>query len=115
MLVDVRYNLLDHRMLGWIGNAFIIVGMVRIGRRCRDAFLWSAFGEGLWVVDSVAGGRWNLCAICIIFIVMALRNFHKWGAESVPVDDSRPPLADHTPVFSVLPVDEHLDAPFFIA
>lgn len=65
--------------MGWVGNVFILVGMWRIGNRHRDAFLWSIAGELLWVVHSTYLGMWDLTIICLVFCLMAARNWLKWG------------------------------------
>lgn len=66
-------------MLGWIGNVFIVIGLWGIGSKWRPAFLFSVAGESFWIVHSVNQEMWDLAAICVVFLMMALRGWVKWG------------------------------------
>jgi hypothetical protein len=65
--------------IGWIGNILIAVGLWGIGSKKRSAFLWSIVGESVWVFYSLTIGMYDLAAICVVFALLALRNWIKWG------------------------------------
>lgn len=66
-------------MLGWIGNALIMVGLWRMGDKSRSAFLFSIAGETAWCANAYLRRDWALTTICLVFNIMALRNYIKWG------------------------------------
>ena len=70
-------------ILGWIGNLFIVVGLWKIGDKCRHAFLFSIIGETAWVAKSLLlpDPDYALACICAIFCGMAFRNWLKWGQD----------------------------------
>ena len=70
-------------MIGWIGNGFIIVGAWLIGDKKRYAFLFSIVGELIWIWHSLAIGMYDLAAICLVFTVLAVRNWFKWAEGPV--------------------------------
>lgn len=65
--------------LSWIGNFYIITGLWLIGRKDRNAFLFSIAGETCWIIASVVTHNWALVFICSVFNVMAFRNYLLWG------------------------------------
>lgn len=68
-------------VLGWIGNLFIIAGLWGVGNRSRRAFLFSVVGEACWISNATARRDWALASICVVFAVMAIRGYIKWGAQ----------------------------------
>lgn len=68
-------------MLGWIGNFFIVSGLWGIGNKVRRAFLLSVVGESLWVANALSKTPvdWALASICVVFAVLAVRSYVKWG------------------------------------
>ena len=66
-------------MLGWIGNLFIVVGLWGVGNKNRNAFLSSIAGESLWIANSYLRKDWALTSICVVFFLMAVRGYIKWG------------------------------------
>lgn len=68
-------------MLGWIGNVFIVLGLWGVGNRARNAFLLSAAGEAFWIANAGLRGDWALGSICVVFFLMALRSYVKWGHQ----------------------------------
>lgn len=65
----------------WIGNALICVGLWNIGYKRRWALLFSIAGEACWIVSAAVAANWALAAICVVFCVMAARNWVLWGRE----------------------------------
>ena len=68
-------------ILGWVGNFFIVIGLWKIGDKWRHAFLFSIVGETAWIAKSVVVQDWALATICLVFNVMAFRNWVKWGKD----------------------------------
>lgn len=66
-------------MLGWIGDLFIVAGLWDVGNRARRGFLFSAFGESAWIANACLRSDWALTAICVVFLLMAIRNYVLWG------------------------------------
>ena len=68
-------------MLGWIGNLFIVAGLWGVGDKRRHAFLFSIAGEGAWIANAHSREDWALTSICVVFLLMAVRGWIKWGRE----------------------------------
>lgn len=64
--------------MGWVGNAFIVSGSWCLGNKWRHAFLLSIVGECFWIVQALKQGQTDLAFICVVFCVLALRNWLKW-------------------------------------
>jgi hypothetical protein len=84
-------------MLGWIGNVLIVVGLWKIGDKWRHAFVFSVLGELAWIARSVAARDWALASICVVFCLMAVRSWVKWGAaEPAPEQPAEPVWVSET-------------------
>ena len=70
-----------HAGFTWFANLLIIVGLYCTSPKRRWPFLVTAAGEAIYVASSVVRGQVDLAFICIIFMVLAIRNFNKWGLE----------------------------------
>lgn len=70
----------------WVGNVLIVAGLYGVGNHNRKAFLFSIAGEGFWIAASYQGHNWALLSICIVFLLMALRGYVKWGQEELGVN-----------------------------
>jgi hypothetical protein len=68
--------------VGWLGNFFIIWGMFLVGNKNPNCFLFSITGEIIWSYHAISIGMYDLAAISIIFIGVALRNYFKWRREA---------------------------------
>ena len=66
-------------MLGWIGNIFIVAGLWGVGNRARNAFIFSIIGESFWIANAYLRTDWALTSICVVFLLMAVRGWVKWG------------------------------------
>lgn len=64
--------------IGLLGSACLAVGLWGIGNRKRSAFLFSILGEVLWIIKSCWLGMWDLVAICVVFLVLAIRSYVLW-------------------------------------
>jgi hypothetical protein len=67
-------------MLGWFGNIFLVLGLYLIGFKWRPAFLFSVVGEAVWITLAIQRHQYDLAFMCVVFGVMAIRNFIKWGS-----------------------------------
>jgi len=65
--------------VGWIANIIVLIGTFLVGEKRRSAFLWLAAGEALWAAVGLARKETDIAFVCIIFTVMALVNYYKWG------------------------------------
>lgn len=68
-------------MLGWIGNLFIVAGLWGVGNKRRGAFGFSVAGEILWTGNAALRHDWALATICVVFSVLAVRSYIKWGQD----------------------------------
>lgn len=68
-------------MMGWIGNAFLVMGLYGITSKTprRGAFLFSIVGEVVYIIRSIVVHDWALVAICVIFCGMAVRGYRNWS------------------------------------
>ena len=67
--------------IGWVGNAFVICGCWGVGNKWRHAFLLTAIGEVVWIATALIRGQYDLAAICVVFGVLAVRNWWLWGND----------------------------------
>jgi len=65
--------------MGWVGNIFIVIGLWLVGNKNRTAFIFTVIGESIWVAYAFTKGLYDLAFICIVFAVLAARNWYKWG------------------------------------
>lgn len=63
----------------WIANLLIIVGLWSIGYKWRHSFLFSIAGEALYTYVALSTKQWELGFICIVFCLLAFRNWCKWA------------------------------------
>lgn len=66
---------------GWLGNIFIVIGLWFVGDRKRSAFIFTIIGELIWAGYAMHLGMWDLAIICLVFALLALRNWFKWGVN----------------------------------
>lgn len=64
--------------MGWLGNFFLIVGTFYINKENRWPFLFLVLGELSWLYESAMIGRNDMIWLCVVFTVLAARNFVKW-------------------------------------
>lgn len=68
--------------MDWIGNIFLIIGLWMVGDKKRAGFIFSIIGESIYVYYSYQYKLWGLLFICIIFGLLAIRGWYKWGQEN---------------------------------
>lgn len=66
------------RHLGWLGNVFLVVGLVTAGNQWRWAFLFTAIGEALWTVKLLRFRHWDMLFVTVLFLILSLRNLFVW-------------------------------------
>lgn len=76
MVVNTNWIL---RKLDWVGNIFLILGMWLVGDKIREAFIFAFIGELLWTYYAWKKKEYGLVFICIIFAILAARNWYRWG------------------------------------
>jgi hypothetical protein len=54
--------------------------MWSLGYKWRHAFLLSIAGEAIWTVIAYQRSNYELATICLIFCLVAGRNWWKWGS-----------------------------------
>ena len=67
------------QLLGWSGSLLLACGLFGIGDKKRNAFFFTMVGESLWIIKGCMLGMWDLAAICVVFLVMAVRAYRAWG------------------------------------
>lgn len=66
----------------WFANLLIVIGLWTLGHKWRHAFLFSIAGEAIYTVNSLRAGHYELAFICVVFCVLAFRNWLKWGKNA---------------------------------
>lgn len=64
--------------MGWVGNVFLILGLVLAGRKWKHAYAWTVAGEVLWLIESAKLVRWDMIVLCAVFAVIAAWNWWQW-------------------------------------
>jgi len=67
--------------MGWVGNVFLVLGLWLVGDKKRSAFIFSCIGETIWVFHALSRQMYDLAFICVIFALLAIRSWFKWGKE----------------------------------
>lgn len=66
----------------WFANLLIIWGTINLSDKKRWAFLLIAAGESIWTGCSLWRQQWDIMSICLIFSVLAVRNWLNWGKKT---------------------------------
>lgn len=66
--------------MGWLGNILIVIGLWKLGYKHKSAFLFTAAGEAIWTGYAAYLQMWDLAAVCVVFGVLAMRNWLMWSA-----------------------------------
>ena len=66
-------------MTDWIAAIFEIAGVWLAGNKSRWCFplFWTC--EVLWFIVAIKAKLWGLAAMMIVFAVVNVRNYIKWG------------------------------------
>lgn len=75
--------------LGWVANIFLLVGLWFLGKDRRWPFLLTFVGETVWLVAILTSTlvMWDMAFICVVFAMLALNNWRKWGNAKLPDKD----------------------------
>ncbi len=65
--------------LGWLAALILIVSSWLMGRKWRHAFLLGVLGNVLYTWESWKIGRPDMVFVCVVFALIAARNWWKWG------------------------------------
>lgn len=65
--------------MGYLGSASVLTGMWFIGRKWRFGFLLGALGEVFWFTRGYQASETDLMALAVVFTLMNLSNWLKWG------------------------------------
>lgn len=65
--------------IGWIGNVFIILGILLVAYRIRSGFLYGCLGNGLWLCKGFLTYQWDLVTIEALIVVLQAFSWLKWG------------------------------------
>jgi len=66
-------------MIGWIGNAFIISGMLAIAYKKRFGFMLGIVGSLLWCWRGFTTTQYDLLAIKLLVVDVGVFSWCKWG------------------------------------
>lgn len=71
------------KYLGWIGNGFLLTGLLLAGFKYPIAFAFTCAGESLWVYKTwnCKPRQWDIVVICLIFAVVAAFNLILWNIQ----------------------------------
>lgn len=67
--------------LGWIANAFLVAGSLSLGGKHAFGFLLIVAGELMWAWKAHRTRQRDLAVICVVFALLAARNFAAWSSE----------------------------------
>lgn len=73
-------------MLGWIGNIFIIIGILMVAYKMRSGFLFGCIGNTLWLAKGVITDQYDLIAIEALIVI--LQAFSWWNWRNVGTTNS---------------------------
>lgn len=65
----------------WIANILIIIGLFLVGEKSKYAFLFTIIGESIWTIVAFTLEQYDLAFICVVFTLLAIRNWWKWNNE----------------------------------
>ena len=71
--------------MGWTGSVLLVIGMLLVGRKNRNGFLWGLAGELLWTYKSYRDEQWDLLVICAIFCGVYIKNWWAWRPRKLRV------------------------------
>lgn len=72
--------------MGWIANVFLVLGNFFVGYKWRPALLLVAIGEAIWLVRCWQLAAWDMMFICVVFLILAIKNYWQWGKAEVVED-----------------------------
>ena len=64
--------------LGWLANVFILLAYLLLGRKRRDAWIFSFFGNLLWCVYAIQLNMLDVLAVDGAALILAVRAWYLW-------------------------------------
>jgi hypothetical protein len=61
--------------LGWFGTVAIFTGFYGMGNKSRLSYYTYIAGESAWCAKGYLGSDWALTAMCVGFVLIAVRNY----------------------------------------
>lgn len=66
-------------MIGWVGNVFIILGILAIAYQYKVGFILGIIGNLLWCVRGYYTGQYDLITIEVFIVVLQIFSYFNWG------------------------------------
>lgn len=70
-------------MFGWLGNLFIIIGLIMVAYHLRVGFLSGVLGNTFWCIQGILTYQYDLIVIEVIVVVLQLFSYWNWGCVHV--------------------------------
>jgi len=64
--------------MGWIGNGFVIIGILCVGYKLRVGFLLGMVGSLIWAMRAYNTGQWDLMVIETVIIFLQAFSWYNW-------------------------------------
>lgn len=65
-------------ILKWTGTAFLLLGLIMLGQKMPEGFLFTCAGECCWLHWSIKQKDPALITVCGVFAIVALFNYFGW-------------------------------------
>lgn len=65
-------------LVGWIGNFFIIVGIVLLAYKFRVGFLFGVVGNALWGLKGYQISEYDLVTLEVIIVILQSFSYFNW-------------------------------------
>lgn len=64
---------------GWLGNFFILTGLLLVAYKRRSGFVSGIVGNSLWCIKGILTGQFDLIAIELIIVALQAFSWWNWG------------------------------------
>jgi nicotinamide riboside transporter PnuC len=64
--------------LGWIGNMFIVLAMLCLGRKWTVGWVFSVLGNIVWCWYAITLNMYDILAVDVFCTIMAAYNWWTW-------------------------------------
>lgn len=68
---------------GWLGNIFIIGGIIMVAYRWRSGFVLGILGNSLWCLQGIITKQWDLTSLEVVIVVLQAFSWWNWGRTNV--------------------------------
>jgi hypothetical protein len=65
-------------MIGWLGNIFILSGILALAYRRRWGFILGVVGNSFWCYRGYSTGQYDLITIEVIIVVLQAFSWWRW-------------------------------------